>query len=99
MRTVTSLMHIDTLKLIYFTYFHSVMLYGVIFREIQQTEKKKVFVVDNMVNFQANPHTHARTHTQSIKAKSKHGIHFLDANVTRYQKGSLQDSNYSVIYH
>jgi hypothetical protein len=31
MRTVTSLLKVDTLKLVYFAYLHSVMSYGVIF--------------------------------------------------------------------
>jgi hypothetical protein len=37
MKTVMLLMTVDTLKLVYFTYFHSVLSYGLIFGEIQQT--------------------------------------------------------------
>jgi hypothetical protein len=43
MKTVTSFMKTETLKLVYFAYFHSIMSYGIIFGEIQQTAKKKVF--------------------------------------------------------
>jgi hypothetical protein len=37
MRTVVPLMTTDTLKLVYFAYFHSVLSYGLISGEIQQT--------------------------------------------------------------
>jgi hypothetical protein len=40
MRTITSLMKTETLKLVYFAYFHSIMSYGIIFWEIRWTAKK-----------------------------------------------------------
>jgi hypothetical protein len=38
--TVIPLSKIDTLKLVHFAYFHFIMSHGVIFWEIQQTEKE-----------------------------------------------------------
>jgi hypothetical protein len=40
MRNITSLIKTETLKLVYFAYFHSIMSYGIIFWGTQQTAKK-----------------------------------------------------------
>jgi hypothetical protein len=42
MRTITSLMKTETLKLVYFAYFHSIMSYDIIFWG-NATDGKKVF--------------------------------------------------------
>jgi hypothetical protein len=44
MRTVTSLMKTETLKLVYFAYFHSIMSYGITFWG-NLTDSKKVFYI------------------------------------------------------
>jgi hypothetical protein len=44
MRTVTSLMKTETLKLVYFPYFHSIMSYGIILGG-NSTDSKKVFYI------------------------------------------------------
>jgi hypothetical protein len=44
MRTITSLMKTGTLKLVCFSYFHSIMSYGIIFWE-NSTDSKKVFYI------------------------------------------------------
>jgi hypothetical protein len=48
MMTVTSLMKTETLKLVYFAYFHSIMSYGIIFWA-NSTESKKVFYIQNRI--------------------------------------------------
>jgi hypothetical protein len=48
MRTVTPLLKVDTLKLVYFAYFHSVMSYGVIFWG-NSTDSKRVFIIQNKI--------------------------------------------------
>jgi hypothetical protein len=40
-QSLTPLLKTDTLKLVYSPYFHSIMPYGVIFWEVQQTAKKE----------------------------------------------------------
>jgi hypothetical protein len=44
MRTVKPLLNVDTLKLVYFAYFHSVMSYGVIFWG-NSAESKRAFII------------------------------------------------------
>jgi hypothetical protein len=44
MRMVVPLMTVDTLKLVYFTYFHSVLSYGLIFWG-NSTDSNKVFYI------------------------------------------------------
>jgi hypothetical protein len=44
MRTVTPLLKIDTLKLVYFAYFHSIMSYRVIFWG-NSTDSKRIFII------------------------------------------------------
>jgi hypothetical protein len=48
MRTVTPLMKVDVLKLVYFAYFHSVMSYGVIFWG-NSTDSKRAFIIQNKI--------------------------------------------------
>jgi hypothetical protein len=48
MRTVTSIMKIETLKLVYFAYFHSIMSYGIIFWG-NSTDRKKVFYIQKRI--------------------------------------------------
>jgi hypothetical protein len=48
MRTVTPLMKTDTLKLVYFAYFHSIMSYGVIFWG-NLTDSKRVFIIQKKI--------------------------------------------------
>jgi hypothetical protein len=44
----TSLLKIDTLKLVYFAYFHSILSYGVIFWE-NSSDGKRVFNTQNKI--------------------------------------------------
>jgi hypothetical protein len=46
--TVTPVLKTDTLKLVYFAYFHSIMSYGVIFWE-NSTNSKRVFNIQNKI--------------------------------------------------
>jgi hypothetical protein len=48
MRTVTPQLKVDTLKLVYFAYFHSIMSYGIIFRG-NSTDSKRVFIIQNKI--------------------------------------------------
>jgi hypothetical protein len=48
MRTVTSLVKTETLKLVYFAYFHSIMSYGIIFWG-NSTDSKKVFYIQKRI--------------------------------------------------
>jgi hypothetical protein len=48
MRTVTSVMKTETLKLVYFAYFHSIMSYGIIFWH-NSTDSKKVFYIQKRI--------------------------------------------------
>jgi hypothetical protein len=43
MRTVTPLLEVDTLKLVYFVYFHSIMPYGVIIMEKFNRQQKSIY--------------------------------------------------------
>jgi hypothetical protein len=47
-KTVTPLLEVDTLKLVYFAYFHSVMSYGVIFWG-NSTDSKRVFIIQKKI--------------------------------------------------
>jgi hypothetical protein len=47
-RTVTPLLKIDTLKLVYFAYFHSIMSYVVIFWG-NSTDSKRVFIIQKKI--------------------------------------------------
>jgi hypothetical protein len=44
MRTITSLMKTEALKLVYFAYFHSIVSYGIIFWG-NSTDSKEVFYI------------------------------------------------------
>jgi hypothetical protein len=48
MRTVTPLLKVDTLKLVYFAYFHSIISYGIIFWG-NLTDSKRVFIIQKKV--------------------------------------------------
>jgi hypothetical protein len=48
MRNITSLMKTETLKLVYFAYFHSITSYGIIFWE-NSTDGKKVFHIQKKI--------------------------------------------------
>jgi hypothetical protein len=48
MRTITSLMKTETLKLVYFAYFHSFMSYGILFWG-NSTDSKKVFYIQKKI--------------------------------------------------
>jgi hypothetical protein len=48
MRTVTPLLKVDTLKLVYFAYFHSVMSYGVIFWG-NSADRKREFIIQKKI--------------------------------------------------
>jgi hypothetical protein len=48
MRTITSLMKTETLKLVYFAYFHSIMSYVIIFWG-NSTDSKKVFYIQQKI--------------------------------------------------
>jgi hypothetical protein len=48
MRTITSLMKTENLKLVYFAYFHSIMSYGIIFWG-NSTDCKKVFCIQEKI--------------------------------------------------
>jgi hypothetical protein len=48
MSTIISLMKTETLKLVYFAYFHSIMSYGIIFWE-KLTKSKKVFYIQKKI--------------------------------------------------
>jgi hypothetical protein len=48
MRTITTLMKTETLKLVYFAYFHSIMSYGIIFWR-NSTDSKKVFYIQKKI--------------------------------------------------
>jgi hypothetical protein len=48
MRTVTLLLKVDALKLVYFACFHSVMSYGVIFWG-NSTDSKRVFIIQKKI--------------------------------------------------
>jgi hypothetical protein len=48
MRTVTQLLKADTLKQVYFAYFHSIMSYGVIFWG-NSTDSKRVFIIQKKI--------------------------------------------------
>jgi hypothetical protein len=54
MKTVTSLMKIDTLKLVYFAYFHSMMSCGTIFWE-NSTDSERIFAIQKeIINIMAS---------------------------------------------
>jgi hypothetical protein len=48
MRTVTPLLKVDTLKLVYFAHFHSIMSYEVIFWG-NSTDSKRVFIIQKKI--------------------------------------------------
>jgi hypothetical protein len=48
MRTVTPLLKVDTLKFVYFAYFHSIMSYGIVFWG-NSTDGKKVFIIQKKI--------------------------------------------------
>jgi hypothetical protein len=48
MRTVTPLLKVDTLKSVYFAYFHSFMSHGVIFWR-NSTDSKRVFIIQKKI--------------------------------------------------
>jgi hypothetical protein len=48
MRTVTPLLKVDTLKLVFFAYFHSTISYGVIFWG-NSTDSKRVFIIQKKI--------------------------------------------------
>jgi hypothetical protein len=48
MRTVTPQIKVDTLKLVYFAYFHSVMSHGVIFWG-NSTDSNRVFIIHKKI--------------------------------------------------
>jgi hypothetical protein len=49
MGTVTPLLKVDTLKLVYFPYFHSIISYGIIFWE-NSTDSKIIFNTQNKIS-------------------------------------------------
>jgi hypothetical protein len=48
MRTIVPLMRIDTLKLVYYAYFHSVLSYGIIFWG-NATNNNKIFIIQKKI--------------------------------------------------
>jgi hypothetical protein len=53
MRTTTSLKNRETLKLVYFDYFHSIMSYGIIFCGISTYRKKILYIQKKIIRIMA----------------------------------------------